>query len=174
MSVLTVIAVIAVIALVIGRQLMGEALRGKRLIVLPVVLIVIGVLNLAHSPPMNVADIACIATSGLIAAGIGIGQGASMRLESRDGGLWGQMPARSLWLWGALVLSRVAVTVLAFSVGAHAATSVDSILFVLGVNRLMQAAVITVRAMAAGIPFATEKNGTTFLPGLLGQQSSVR
>lgn len=174
MSVLTVFAAIAVIALVIGRQLMGEPLRGKRLILLPVVLIVVGGLNLAHTPHMNVADIACMAVSVLIAAGIGMGQGASMRLESRDGGLWGQMPVRSLWLWGALVLSRVAVSVVALSVVAHGVSSVDSILFVLGINRLMQAAVITVRATAAGIPFAAEKNGTTFLPRLIGQQSSVR
>jgi hypothetical protein len=174
MNVLTVVAAIAVVALVIGRQIVGEALRGKRLILLPAVLIVFGVLNLAHTPHMNMADIACIAVSGLIAAGIGIGQGASMRLESRDGGLWGQMPVRSLWLWGALVLSRLAVTVLALSIGAHAASSVDSILLVLGVNRLMQAAIITVRAMTAGIPFAAEKDGSTFLPGLLGQRSSVR
>jgi hypothetical protein len=174
MSVLTVFAAIAVVALVIGRQLMGEPLRGKRLILLPAVLIIIGGLNLVHTPHMNLADIACITVSTLIAAGIGMGQGASMRLESRDGGLRGQMPVRSLWLWGALLLSRLAVTVVALSVGAHAVSSVDSILFVLGVNRLAQAAVITMRAMAVGIPFAAEKDGTTFLPGLLGQRSSAR
>jgi hypothetical protein len=140
--VLAVAAVVAVIIYVIGRQLRGEPLRAKRVLVLPAVLAVVGLVDLSGSKGVNAADIVCIIASALMATGIGVAQGAKMRLELRDGGLWDQMPVRSLWLWGALILSRVAVTVVAVPLGAHIASSTGSILLVLGLNRLAQAAVI--------------------------------
>jgi hypothetical protein len=41
----------------------------------------------------------------------------------------------------------------------------------LGINRLAQAAVLTPRALAAGIPFTPEKNGSTFLGGVFATPS---
>jgi hypothetical protein len=166
--VLEVLAVIAIVAYVIGRQLLGESLRGKRVILLPAVLAVIGVTRLGGSGhPVRTVDVVCLAVSALIALGIGLGQGAMMRLEARDGGLWGRMPARSLLLWAALIASRVAMTVLASALGAHVAASSAPIILLLGVNRLGQAAVITRRALNSGIPFAKEKDGSVFLAGRL-------
>jgi hypothetical protein len=49
--------------------------------------------------------------------------------------------------------------------GAHVAASTTPLLFTLGLNRLGQAAVIASRAVLAGIPFAPEKDGSTFLSG---------
>jgi len=161
------IAVIVIVGYVIGRQLIGEPIRGKRLVVLPLVLTVVGAINLDQgSQRLKPADIAFIALSAVVAAAIGLAQGATMRLDRRDGGLWGQMPVWSLWLWGALLVSRLLVGVIAGTSGAHVAASTAPILLVLGVNRLAQAAVIAPRAVRAGIPFAPEKDGTTFLGGL--------
>ncbi|MBM9508686.1 hypothetical protein [Actinacidiphila acididurans] len=158
------LAVIAIAAYVIGRQLFGEALRGKRVILLPAVLAVIGVTRLGGpGRPVEPKDVALLLVSGLIAAAIGLGQGAMMRLSSRDGGLWGRMPLRGLWLWAALVGSRVVVMVLASALGAHVAASSAPILLMLGVNRLGQAAMIVRRAHLAGIPFTREKDGSVFL-----------
>jgi hypothetical protein len=72
------------------------------------------------------------AGTGIIAIVIGLGQGRMMRLESRGGALWGKMPAKSLWLWGALVVSRVAMTLIAHGVDAHVAASSAPILLLLG------------------------------------------
>ncbi|BBA98061.1 hypothetical protein RVR_4104 [Actinacidiphila reveromycinica] len=159
-----VLAVIAIVAYVIGRQLLGESLRGKRVLLLPAILVIVGLTRLSggghHLHPV---DVACLVVSGLVAAAIGAGQGAMMRLENRQGGLWGQMPPRGLVLWVALVGFRVAMTVLAGALGAHVAASSAPIVLLLGVNRLGQAAVITRRALAAGIPFARENDGSVFL-----------
>ena len=57
---------------------------------------------------------------------------------------------------------------LAARTGAHVAASATPLLFTLGLNRLGQAAVIAFRAMRAGIPFAPEKDGKTFLGGAFG------
>jgi len=58
--------------------------------------------------------------------------------------------------------------VLAARTGAHVAASTSPLLFTLGLNRLGQAAVIVPRAMWAGIPFAPEKDGSTFLGHAFG------
>ena len=99
-EVIRVLAVVAVIGYVIGRQLMGEPLRGKRVVLLPVILAVAGAADLGtHGRHVRPADIVFLVISGLIAVTIGLLQGRMMRLESRNGALWGQMPARALWLW---------------------------------------------------------------------------
>ncbi len=49
MSLLTVAAAIGIIAFVIGQQVIGTALRGKRVVVLPLVLIVIGIAEMHGS-----------------------------------------------------------------------------------------------------------------------------
>jgi hypothetical protein len=161
---ITALAAIAIVGYVIGRQLIGEPMRGKRLIVLPLGLTVIGAADL-HSSRLHVgaADVLCIALSAVIAAGIGLAQGRVMRLESRDGSLWAQLPLRGLWLWLTLVAARVAIMVLAHGLHARLAASTATILLTLGINRLAQAAVVTLRAVNAGIPFAPEKDGQAFL-----------
>jgi hypothetical protein len=78
------------------------------------------------------------------------------------------MPVRGLWLWVAMAAWRVLIMVLAARTGTHVAASATPLLFTLGLNRLGQAAVIAARAMQAGIPFAPEKDGRTFLGGAFG------
>ena len=84
------------------------------------------------------------------------------------------MPTRGLWWWAALIASRLVVFIVAGAIGAKAATSTDSIVLILGLNRLTQAIVIAARAMAAGVPFTPERDGKTFLTGMLGQGSPMR
>jgi hypothetical protein len=167
MDVLKILAVIAIIGYVITRQLRGEPLRGKELILLPAVLTVVGIVDLVKSPQhLAGVDIVFIAISTVVAAGVGLGQGAAMRLESRDGVLWGQMPASSLWLWFAFIVARIGLSVAAAGFGAHVAASTAPLLVTLGINRLAQAAMIAPRAFAAGVPFAPERDGKPFLSGL--------
>lgn len=170
-EVIRVLAVIAVIGYVIGRQLLGEPLRGKRVVALPVILAVAGAADLGkNGHHVKPADVACLVISGLIAATIGLLQGRMIRLEARNGALWGQMPVRGLWLWALLVGSRLIMTVIALAVGAKVAGSSAPIIMLLGINRLGQAAIVLRRALATGIPFAPEKDGRSFLSGFLSSQ----
>ena len=166
MSGLEILAVIGIIGFIIYQQLAGQPLRGKRVVLLPAILTVVGFTNLRGSGVhLQTVDIACIVIGAIGSAAIGLGFGAITRLESRNGALWAQMPVRGLWLWGALVAWRGVVFVLATAMHAHVAASSATLLFSLGLNRLAQAAVIVPRAMAAGIPFAPEKDGSTFMAG---------
>jgi hypothetical protein len=172
-EVIRVLAVIAIIGYVIGRQLLGEPLRGKRVVVLPVILAVVGAVDLdQHGHHVEPADVACLVASGLIAVTIGLLQGRMIRLESRNGALWGQMPVRGLWLWALLVGSRLIMTVIALAVDAKVAGSSAPILMLLGINRIGQAAIVMRHALATGIPFAPEKDGSSFLSGLIGGAAS--
>jgi len=157
-DVIVILGVAALIGWVIVRQLRGEPLRAKRVVVLPAVLAGYAIVSLNGQHGVGIADVCCLAASAAMAGLIGAGQGLVMRLENRNGGLWGQLPGRGLWLWAALLASRILVTVVAVAIGAHVATSTDSIILALGINRLAQAGVIGLRAMAAGIPFAPEQD----------------
>jgi hypothetical protein len=172
-EVIRVLAVVAIIGYVIGRQLMGEPLRGKRVVLLPVILAAAGVADLGeHGHHVEPADVVCLVISGLIAVTIGLLQGRMMRLESRNGALWGQMPVRGLWLWALLVGSRLIMTVVALAVGAKVAGSSAPVIMLLGINRLGQAAIVMRHALATGIPFAPEKDGRSFLSGQVGGAAS--
>jgi hypothetical protein len=151
-SIVEIAALAAAVGYVVVTQVRGQSLHAKRLVLLPAVVVVLGLVGLHGMTGVSADDVACITASALIAAAIGCAQGRMTQLQSRDGTLWGRMPARGLWLWAALVASRVAMMVVAHGIGAEAAASVDSVLVVLGINRLAQAGMIASRAARAGLP----------------------
>ena len=165
MSWLEILVVIGVIGYVIYQQVAGQAVAGRRLIAAPAVLTVVGFLDLDHAKHLHSADILWLTVGAIGSVLIGLAFGAITRLESRNGALWAQLPLRGLWLWVGLIAWRALIMVLAAKSGAHVAASTTPLLFTLGLNRLGQAAVIAARAMAAGIPFAPEKDGRTFRSG---------
>ena len=167
MSWLEVLVVIGIIGFIIYQQLAGQLLQGKRVVVLPAVVTVIGFLGL-RGHHMGAADIAWLTVGAAGSLLIGLAFGLITRLESRDRVLWGKMPLRGLWLWVALVAWRVLIVVLAARTGAHVAASTTPLLFTLGLNRLGQGVVIMLRAVRAGLAFAPEKDGSTFGAGAFG------
>jgi hypothetical protein len=174
---LEILAVTGIIGLVIYWQIAGQKVQGKRLVVLPAVLTVIGFADLHGAKHLHTADYVWLTAGAAGALLIGLAFGAITRLGSRDGVLWAKMPLRGLWLWAALFTWRGLTMVIAARTGAHVAASTTPLLFTLGLNRLGQAAVIVPRAMLAGIPFAPEKDGSTFGSGPLhgaGRDRSAR
>jgi hypothetical protein len=166
MSLLTALGVIGIVVYVIGQQVVGGAVRGKRLVVLPAVLTVIGIAGISgHGSHPGTTDIVLMTVGGVIAVAIGLGLGAMTRLERRDGYLWAQLPKQGLWLWGGLIVSRLLIIGMAHAAGAHVAAGTTAILLMLGLNRAAQALVVASRAVAAGIPFAPEKDGRVFGAG---------
>jgi hypothetical protein len=174
MSWLEVLLVIAVVGFVIYQQVAGQAVQGRRLILLPAIVTIVGFVNLHDAKHLHPADIVWLTVGAIGSLLIGLAFGAVTRLRERDGALWSQLPLRGLWLWAGLIAWRALIMVLAAKSGAHVAASTTPLLFTLGLNRLGQAAVIAARAMAAGIPFAPEKDGRTFGSGRLGDRRRDR
>lgn len=165
MSWLEILAIVGIIGFVIYQQIAGQKIQGRRLVVLPVVLTIIGFADLHGARHLHAADYVWLTVGAIGSLLIGLAFGAIIRLGSRDGVLWAKMPLRGLWLWAALIAWRVLIMVIAARTGAHVAASTTPLLFTLGLNRLGQAAVIAGRATLSGIPFAPEKDGRTFLAG---------
>lgn len=167
MSELVSVLVIAgvVVAVIIG-QVKGVTLTGRRMLVLPAILIGYGVVNLAGMHGIGPVDIACIAVSATIGAVIGLGQGRVMHLESRGGALWARLPLRGLWWWAALIAARIGMLAVAAALGAKAAGSADAVFLVLGINRLAQSAMIGLRASRAGLPLGGPAGRPAFPDGL--------
>jgi hypothetical protein len=164
MSGIEIIAVIGIVGYIIFRQIQGEPLRGKRAVLLPAILTLIGFMNLrSGGAHLGRADILCLVIGIAGSVAVGLAFGAITRLDSRGGHLWAQLPLRGLWLWATLVGWRVIVMLLATGMHAHIAASSATLLLSLGVNRLAQAAVIVPRAMSMGVPFAPEKDGKIFM-----------
>lgn len=162
MSALTALVAIGAIVFLIGQQVVGTAVSGKRLVVLPAILTVVGIVELGGSSHVNAMDVVMLALSAGTAIAIGLGLGAMTRLERRDGHLWAQLPKRGLWLWVGLFVSRALMAGVANVSGAHLAAGTAAILLTLGLNRAAQSLVIVPRAISAGIPFAPEKDGRVF------------
>lgn len=154
-----------VVAVIIG-QIKGVTLTGRRMLVLPAILIGYGVVNLAGMHGVGPVDIACIAVSATIGAVIGLGQGRVMHLESRGGGLWARLPLRGLWWWAALIGARIGMLAVAAALGAKAAGSANAVFLVLGINRLAQSAMIGLRASRAGLPLGGPAGWPAFPDGL--------
>lgn len=166
MSAIEILAVIGIIGYIIFRQVQGEPLRGKRVVLLPAILTVIGFLNLrSGGTHLTTADVACLVVGIAGSAAIGLAFGANLRLRERGGYLWGQLPLYGLWLWAALIGWRVVIMLAATGLHAHLAASSATLLLSLGANRLAQAAVVVIRAKAMGVPFAPEKDGRVFMAG---------
>ncbi|HTW09488.1 MAG TPA: hypothetical protein VME46_18420 [Acidimicrobiales bacterium] len=157
-SIETIAVVVGIMAYSIGRQIAGEPLRIKRLVGLPGVLTAIGIVDVASTQGRAATgtDVVLIAAGCTVNAVIGVGQGRLMRLGSRDGYLWAQMPKSVLWWWGAKVASGFVLDGIGHALGAGLATTSAVMLLRLGVNRLAQAAVVAPRALATGTPFAPE------------------
>jgi hypothetical protein len=160
------LVLLAVVAFVIISQVKGMTLSGRRMLLLPAILIGFGAVNLAGMHGVGATDIACIAVSAAIAAAIGLGQGRAMHLESRGGALWGRLPLRGLWWWAALIAARIGMLAIAAAIGAKAAGSADAVFLVLGINRLAQSAVIGLRASRAGLPLSGPASRPAFTDGL--------
>jgi hypothetical protein len=165
MSGLEILAAIAVIGFVIYQQIAGQKVQGKRLLVLPAVLTVIGYFDLHGAKGLTHKDYLWLTVGAIGSLLIGLAFGVIIKLSTRDGVLWAKLPLWGLLLWAGLFAWRALIMVLAAHAGAHVAASTTPLLFTLGLNRLGQGAVIAVRAMAAGIPFAPERDGSTFLGG---------
>jgi hypothetical protein len=125
---LTVLVAIGIVVYVIGQQLVGGGLSGKRVVVLPAVLTVIGIVEISgHNSHPGATDIVLLVVSAAIAIATGAGLGAMTRLERRDGYLWAQLPKQGLWLWSGLIASRLVITGIAHAAGPHAAAGTTAI-----------------------------------------------
>ena len=157
-SPLTILLVVAAVGYVLWSRMKGQPLKLKRLLVLPVILMVLGITDLTGSsaPHLSPKDIAFLVVGAVISAVLGAARGATIELYPQQGELWQRYRRITVGLWITLIAAKLIVLVIASAAGASAGGGTSSLLLCLGVSLLAEAAIVGPRARSTGLPFATD------------------
>jgi hypothetical protein len=150
--------IVAAIGYVLFSRFRGQPLRVRRAAVLPLVLAVLGGVDIAHALPHGLtgADVLFLVGGGLVAFAIGALRGTSVRIYPKDGVLWLRYRGITVAWWVASIAARFGLVAVAGSLGVSAGLSTNSILLVAGLNLLGEGVVALARGAATGVPFAQD------------------
>jgi hypothetical protein len=171
MSFLWIAVAVVAVGYVMVRRFAGEPVRLKRLVVLPLGLAAWGVLNLgkvAHG--LSTVDVVVLVVEGLVAVLAGMVRGATIQVYVRDGYLWQRYRALTIAVWVALAAVRVGLGFGAAALGAHRAVLSASLLLMLGLSLLGEAAVVVPRGLALGVPFTMDSRPAVPRPAAAGSR----
>ncbi len=152
---LTVVAVVAGLAYVMWRRMQGEPLQARRLVVLPLIFSVLGVVNLtgAHGTHLGTASVAFLVAGAVISVVLGAARGATVELFAKGGHLWQRYRGVTVALWGALIAAKLALALATHLAGA---TGNTDLMLSLGLSLAGEAALVAPRALSSGVPFAPD------------------
>jgi len=156
-----VVLILAVVGYVMMRRILGEPAQGKRMLVLPAVLVVIGLSDVSGDAQTLVSTLFLVATGG-VSIVLGALRGTSVRISERDGLAFVNYTAVTVVLWMVNLLVKFGANFALSLVDAHDAASVsNSLLLTLGAGLLAEGAVVMVRALRTGtrVAWATGKDG---------------
>lgn len=115
-----VVLVLAAVGYALVSRIAGQPVNTRRLLLLPGVLTVMGLLQLsgAVSAGVRPQDLGLLAQGLGAAAGLDVARGATVTVSVRGGRPWLRYRAFTLALWAATVAVRVGLTTLAHASGA--------------------------------------------------------
>ena len=150
----------ALVVWVLTRQLQARPVVARKLFVLPVILVIVGIGSLDSAGPKGAShftsndgkwlaiDLATTIVFGLL-------RGASIRLYAQGSVLWRKGTWLTLGGWLLSFGARALIGVLAANDGASVVAS-SAIALSFGVSLGVQGAGIYLRGMQAGVPFASD------------------
>jgi hypothetical protein len=148
-----IILIAAAVIYVIGKRLAGEPLQARRLLVVPVVMMLIGVGQLHGLDPRGIA---VLVLEVLLGIGFGALRGATIKLYEQGGHLWYRYRPVTLLVWLGTIVIRVAMVFGAQAIGVNLPTTA-SLLITFGISLLGEAAVVAARAQRMGVPYAPDR-----------------
>lgn len=155
-SPLTILLVVAGVGYVLWSRTQGRPLKARRMVVLPVLFIVLGVTDLSSSTAPHLSDTAIgfLLAGAIVSIVLGAARGSTVELYPTDGELWQRYRRSTVALWIALIVARIVLTVIAHGAGGAAGAGTNSLMLTLGLSLLAEAAVIAPRALSTGLPLA--------------------
>jgi hypothetical protein len=148
MTFTTIAIAAALIVFVLAKRVRGEAVREpKKLFLLPIVVGVIGVQNVAHAKA-NTIDIAVIAAGAALSLGLGLLRGKFDRVTLVNGSPFMSWSAASVAVFAGNVLAKLALDAVGVAAGGTTAALTSSILLSLGLTLLGEAAVVWFRSQS--------------------------
>lgn len=152
----TVLLVLAGVVYVMWQRMRGEPLQAKRLLALPLVFTVLGIVELTGSgaPRLHSESLVFLVAGSLLSVVLGAARGATIELFSRQGHLWQRYRGTTIALWGALIASKLVLALVAHLAGAPNTTDLT---LSLGLSLAGEAALVAPRALSSGVPFAPDR-----------------
>ena len=156
---LSILLVITAVGYVLWNRMQGRPLNIRRP-VLAIILTVLGITDLTgpSAPHLTPKDVAFLLVSVAMSAVLGAARGVTIELYPQQGELWQRYRRSTVGLWIVLFGSKLVLLVIARAAHALPGGGTNSLLFSLGVSLLAEAAVVGLRALSTGVPFATGHN----------------
>jgi len=157
-NVVWIVVAVAVLVLVIGRRLAGEPVQAMRVAVLPLVLAAVGLYQVAQAPQLSAFDVGVVAVEGLVAVGLGLVRGSTIRVYVRDGHLWQKYTWATVGVWIGSIVVRFGMVGGAVLLGANRSVMQTAVLLTLGLTFAGEGAVIGLRGRTLGAPYAPSRS----------------
>ncbi|MHB8508084.1 MAG: hypothetical protein ACYDGR_05465 [Candidatus Dormibacteria bacterium] len=156
MNLTTALLALAGTAYVIARQVIGEPVQLRRLVLLPLLLTVWATNTLDHGglAALGPADGLLFVAGSVAAAALGLARGMSVHLFMREGVLWYRSTVSTLVLWAVSVATRALLLVTAHVLGATVTMGSGALLLTLGLTLGAQSLAVYMRGTRSGIPFS--------------------
>ncbi|WP_433047278.1 hypothetical protein [Dactylosporangium sp. CS-033363] len=159
MNTTTLLIAVAAIVLVMIRRFAGEPLEARRLIVVPVVLLLIGgysisQVDFATAVQHPVVDGAVLGAGAVLAVLGGVVRGLTVKVFVQNGHVWYRYTLVTIAVWLGLIVLRAGQTFAGRALHADSALLTAGLLVILGLSFLGEAAIVGRRAIATGAPFA--------------------
>jgi hypothetical protein len=160
---LWIVGVGALVVFMIVRRMMGEPLRARRLLVLPLVVAILGAGQVGHVTHVRAVDVAVLAFEAVFAVAVGVARGATVQVYVREGHVWFRYRWITLALWVAAAVLRFAVREVGVLAGANGTLLMHTLLFMVALTLAGEACVVGLRALRTGAPFAPANDRRTRL-----------
>jgi hypothetical protein len=143
---------VVVVGFIIYRQLERREIEGRRLVVLPLALALLGIFNLDKEPPASGAAVTALVASMTSAVVFGLARGVSTRVWQDPDGLMRQGTSITLGLWIISIALRIGIGAVAHRAGVSQSVTFGELPLFLGVTLAAQNVVIWMRAQALAVP----------------------
>ena len=146
---------IAAVCYVVVRRMAGEPLQGRRLVLMPLGLVLFGGVNLLTSAVHpGLLDVVVLSFEAIAMIGVGTLRGWTVEVFVRDGQPWQRYRPMTFVVWLASAAVRLGALWLGYRFGVDHKILSTSPLFMIGLTLLAEGVVIGRRALArqAGVP----------------------
>ena len=150
MTVVNILIYVALIGYILFRRVQGQPVKaGRKLFVLPVLLVVIGYGDLVNGSGSKPTEITLTVIGGALSLGLGALRGRADKLSDRDGSPFVQWGAASLILFGSNIVAKLVLDLIGIAAGGSGSAVGKSLLLTFGLTLLGEAIVIWVRTQGA-------------------------
>jgi hypothetical protein len=150
MTFLNILVYVALIGYVLFKKVQGQPIRApKKLLALPILLIVLGFGDLTSGKTMKPIEIALTVIGAVLSLGLGLMRGQADKVSTRDGSPFAQWGKASLGLFAANIVAKLVLDLVGVAAGGSASAAGKSLVFTLGLTLLGEALVLWMRSGGA-------------------------